>query len=558
MSARPSRRSTRPAPGAAILVELRVESLGIIDELQVVLGEGLTAITGETGAGKTLVVGALELLLGGRADPGLVRDGAEEARVEGRFVAADGDEVVLARVVSSIPGARSRAYINGRLATAGELAERGAELVELHGQHTHHSLLTPAEQRSALDHAAGEPANNALAEYREARAEVRAVDDALEALGGDARTRAREIGLLRFQLDEIDAAEIHDPGEDEALAAQQELLANAESHRDALAHARASLDGPALDGVGTAAGALADRAPFAPLAERLRVLQSELAELAQELRLVADELELDPNRLAEVRERRHRLHELRRKYGETLATVVDYGEEVRTRLADLESYEAHATDLEAQRRAATDRATAAAAALSRLRRAAAPALADAGTDRLTGLGMPSARFEIVVDDAPEGDDGADAVTFLLAANAGEPPRPFAKVASGGELARSMLALRVVLATEGGRATAFVFDEVDAGLGGEAGRAVGAALAELAERRPVLCVTHLAQVAAFADAQIVVEKHTEDGRTVADASLVLDGARVRELSRMLAGIGDSTHARRHAEELLADAAARVSS
>ena len=543
--------------GAAVLVELRVESLGIIDELRVVLGVGLTAITGETGAGKTLVVGALELLLGGRADPGLVRDGADEARVEGRFVEPDGEEVVLARVVSPAGGARSRAYINGRLATASELADRGAALVELHGQHTHHSLLTPAEQRAALDHAAGEPASAALAEYRDARTEMGRIDDALAALGGDARTRAREIGLLRFQLDEIDAAEIIDPDEDDALAAQEELLADAEAHRDALADARTNLDGPALDGVGAAVGALDDRAPFAPLAERLRALQSELTDLAQELRLVADGLELDPARLAEVRERRHRLHELRRKYGESLAAVVAYGEEVRTRLADLEGYETRADGLDAERAAARRRADAAAATLGRVRRDAADPLARAVTERLTGLGMPSARFEIDVDDAPPGDDGADAVTFLLAANAGEPIRPLAKVASGGELARSMLALRVVLATEGGRATAFVFDEVDAGLGGEAGRAVGAALAELAERRPVLCVTHLAQVAAFADAQIVVEKHTEGGRTVADASLVLDAARVRELSRMLAGVGDSTHAHRHAEELLADAAARVS-
>ncbi len=552
-----SRREPSPDLGAATLVELRVESLGIIDELQVVLGAGLTAVTGETGAGKTLVVGALELLLGGRADPGIVRDGADEARVEGRFVGADGDEVVLARVVSSTAGARSRAYINGRLVTAGELAERGAELVELHGQHTHHSLLTPAEQRAALDHAGGEPARAALADYREARADLRHIDEALEALGGDARSRAREIGLLAFQLDEIDTAEISALDEDETLAAQQELLANAESHRDALAHARACLDGPALEGVGEAAGALCDRAPFAPLAERVRVLQSELAEVAQDLRLVADELELDPARLVEVVERRHRLHELRRKYGENLDAVVRYGEEVRARLADLESYEMRAADLEALRIAAGKRGAAAASVLGRLRRAAAQPLAAAVTGRLTRLGMPSASFEIAVDEGPESDDGADAVTFLLSANAGEPARPFAKVVSGGELARSMLALRVVLATEGGRATAFVFDEVDAGLGGEAGRAVGAALAELAERRPVLCVTHLAQVAAFADAQIVVEKRTEGGRTVADASLVLDGARVRELSRMLAGIGDSTHARRHAEELLADAAARVS-
>src|SRR5262245_34822556 len=245
-----------------MLTELHVGDLGIVADLDLLLGPGLTAITGETGAGKTLIVEALELLLGGRADAGLVRDGAPEARVEGRFVDEEtGEETVVARVVPR--DGRSRAYVDGRLATATELTDVGGRFVELHGQHAHQSLLEPPLQRAALDRFAGAVATDALAAYRAARAGIRAMDDQLAALGGDAKARAREIDLLRFQVDEIDAASIEDQDEDVILEAEEVLLADASAHRDALAHAYAVLEGPALDALGSAVADLANRAPFA-------------------------------------------------------------------------------------------------------------------------------------------------------------------------------------------------------------------------------------------------------------------------------------------------------
>jgi DNA repair protein RecN (Recombination protein N) len=528
-----------------MLIELHVADLGIVADLKLVLGPGLTAITGETGAGKTLLVEALELLVGGRADTTLIRDGVSEARVEGRFLDPVSDEeVVLARILP-IEG-RSRAYVDGRLATVAELAEVGTRFVDLHGQHAHQSLLAPAVQRSALDHFAGPGATDPLAEYRAARAEQRRIDADLAALGGDERSRAREIDLLRFQIDEIDAAALDDESEDVTLEAEEALLADAIAHREALAAAYGAVESSALDAVGAAAAALSGRSPFAGLTERLRAAQAELAELARELRVARDSIEDDPERLEAIRARRYLLRELTRKYGETLADVRAYGVESARRLAELEGYEARAAELEAEHLAARQRAVSSASALTRARRAAAGGLADAITPHLRELAMPSAAFEVVVEPADPTDDGADRVTFLLSANPGEPSRPLARVASGGELSRAMLAARVVLSEA---PPTLVFDEIDAGIGGEAGAAVGRLLADLAGRHQVLVVTHLAQVAAFADAHVVVEKREQGKRTVASAQGVAGEERVRELSRMLAGVGESAHARSHAAELL---------
>jgi DNA repair protein RecN (Recombination protein N) len=545
-----------------VLVELHVVDLGIVADLSLVLGPGLTAITGETGAGKTLLVEAVELLVGGRADAGLVRDGASEARVEGRFVHPEtGEETILARVVPR--DGRSRAYLDGRLATVGELAEAGRALVDLHGQHAHQSLLDPAIQRGALDRYAGPPALEALARYRDARAAVRDLDAELAALGGDARARAREIDLLRYQVEEITAAALDDAAEDVALEAEEALLADAVAHREALTRAYEALEGPGLDAVGTALAALDGRAPFTELAARLRGAQGELADIEQELRREVERVEDDPARVESVRTRRHQLHELGRKYGSTLADVIAYGAEAAARLDELERYEERAADLEARRAAYERDAGAAAADLSQARRDAAAPLGVAITGHLRELAMPHATVEIDVEPGPPTDDGHDQVTYLLAANPGERARPLARAASGGELSRAMLAARVVLSEA---PPTLVFDEVDAGIGGEAGAAVGRLLQALGARHQVLCVTHLAQVAAFAGTQVVVEKAVERvkaeagqrrERTVARATVVDGDARVAELSRMLAGVGDSSHARRHAAELLDTAAGSAS-
>jgi DNA repair protein RecN (Recombination protein N) len=519
-----------------MLTELVVRDLGVIEEVHLLLGPGLTAVTGETGAGKTLLVEAIDLLVGGRADATLVRAGAAEGVVEGRFVLG-GEEVVLRRVVPS--DGRSRAYVNGRMATVADLAEQGRSLVDLHGQHSHQSLLSGLTQRAALDHFAGTD----LASLTEARQQLRDIDAAIGALGGDSRSRAREVDLLRYQVDELVAADLQDPDEDERLESEEDALADVVAHRDAALLALDALgDEGARDALSVAASGLAGRAPFGSVHERLVALGVELDDIAAELRAALEVLEEDPARLEEVRARRQLLHELRRKYGDTLADVMAYHGEAEARLTDLASHDQRLAELEAQRVQALAAETAAARAVGRVRRAGAPELGRAVQSHLTDLAMGRAQVEVTVSDDPEGRD----VAFLLAANPGEPPLPLSKVASGGELARAMLALRLVL-TEAPET--LLFDEVDAGIGGQAALAVGRALAGLGQRHQVLVVTHLAQVAAFAERQIAVDKQVTRDRTRAVAREVAGEARVVELARMLSGMSESGSARLHAVELL---------
>jgi DNA repair protein RecN (Recombination protein N) len=524
-----------------MLAELSIRDLGVIESLDHVLEPGMTALTGETGAGKTMVVEAVELLLGGRADPVLVRPGAAEARVDGRFVAEDGTELVLSRVVPA--SGRSRAYVNGTMAPVSALADAGGGLVDLHGQHVHQKLLAAPAQRAALDDFGGVD----LAPLEQARARVRDIDAALGALGGDERARAREIDLLRFQVAELEAAALSDPDEEARLRDEEDRLADATAHREAAAAAHEALtgEGGASDGLSAAVSALQGRAPWRELHDRLLAALTDVGEAAHDLRAAAESLEDDPERLAAVRERRNLLHDLMRKYGESPADVLAYFSEASDRLADLEAHDQRAAALDAERAAAVDAVAAAERAVRAARVEAAPRLAAAIEARLRELAMPRARFEVEV-----GEDGpGDRVAFLISANPGEPPLPLSKIASGGELARTMLAARLVL-TEG--PATLVFDEVDAGVGGQAALAVGRALAALADDRQVLVVTHLPQVAAFADHQVTVAKAERGGRTVADARALAGGDRVVELSRMLSGQPASATARDHAEELLATA------
>ena len=532
-----------------MLVELAVRDLGVIAELRVVLGAGMTAVTGETGAGKTMLVEAIELLVGGRADGLRVRAGASEAWVEGRFVDGD-DEIVLARAVPA--SGRSRAYVDGRMAPAAALAEAGSRLVDLHGQHAHQSLLTPAAQRAALDAFAGVD----LAPLAAARLRLRQLDAALAELGGDERARAREAELLRYQLAELDGAGVTDPGEDAALEAEEEALADASASREAAATAARLLAGDDADGdaVGLAVAAVTGRPPLAGLEARLRSLAAEAADVAADLRAAAESLEDDPERLEAVRTRRRSLRELQRKYGDSLAEVMAFADEARARLDAIQHRGERARELEDRRGDALAEVIAAEAVVGARRRAAAPELAGGVEAHLRELALPSARMDVRVGHADPGDD----VAFLLAANPGEEPLPLARVASGGELARTMLALRLVL-DEAEAPPTLVFDEVDAGIGGEAALAVGRRLAALAarrsgsSRRQVLVVTHLPQVAAFADAQLAVRKVERHGRAEAEAAVVSGDERVVELSRMLSGQPRSAAARGHAEELLATAA-----
>jgi DNA repair protein RecN (Recombination protein N) len=535
-----------------MLLELGVRDLGVIDRVSIVLGPGMTALTGETGAGKTLLVEALELLVGGRADPLLVRPGADEAVVEGRFE-HDGEEMVLARTVR-VSG-RSRGWLDSRMAPASVLADTGAALVDLHGQHAHQSLLAQSAQRAALD-AFGDVD---LTPVEETRARLASIDESLAGLGGDGRARARELDLLAFQLEELDGAGLGDPHEDETLAREESTLADATDHRESAATALASLRGDgsgsasgvgaavgAVEALGAAVDAVAGRAPLADIETRLRSLEAELADAASELRQSHEKLEDDPERLAVVRERRQVLAGLRRKYGDTLTDVIAFAEAARSRRAELESHEDRVALLEADRERATADLAAAEAAVGAARRDAAPRLARAVQANLRELAMPRAHVHVEVGSTDPGDD----VTFMLGANPGEPTLPLAKVASGGELSRAMLATRLVLSEA---PPTLVFDEVDAGVGGEAALAVGRALAALAGHHQVLVVTHLPQVAAFADHQVTVSKRERGGRTVAEVASLDGPSRVVELSRMLSGRPESATGRDHAEELLTAAA-----
>ncbi len=530
-----------------MLTELHIENLGVIQRVELRLGHGLSAVTGETGAGKTMLVEAIELLVGGRADSSMVRHGENEARIDGRFVTAAGDERVLTRVIPA--DGRSRAYLDGRLATVASLSEVAAEIVDLHGQHAHQSLLSAATQRSALDEFGGID----LGALRAARARLTEIDAELAALGGDERARAREIDLLRFQVDELDRADVTDAAEDALLDSEETVLADATAHREAAAVAVEALSGDrgARDGLAAALGAIENRSPFDEHASRLRDLLAELDDVVAEVRSGGESIDEAPERLAVIRERRQLLKNLRRKYGDDLASVMSFHAETAERLRELEHFDQRAAELDDQRQVASAAERVAAEAVGRRRREVGPQLAAAVEEQLHRLAMPHAALAVEVGDHVD-DHPGDRVQFLLAANPGSPLLPLTRVASGGELARAMLALRLVLSaatSTGDTGRTLVFDEVDAGIGGTAAQAIGDALAELGRHHQVLVVTHLAQVAAGATTQISVTKTVDGGQTYATAAPIDADERVGEIARMLSGT-TSASALDHARELLA--------
>ncbi|MFD7462518.1 MULTISPECIES: DNA repair protein RecN [unclassified Streptomyces] len=568
---------------------MRIRSLGVIDDAVVELSPGFTAVTGETGAGKTMVVTSLGLLLGGRADPALVRIGADKAVVEGRIalradasVAVRAEEagaelddgaLLISRTVSA--EGRSRAHLGGRSVPVGLLAELADELVAVHGQTDQQGLLKLSRQRQALDRYAGDTVTVPLAKYSEAYRRLRAVSAELEEITTRARERAQEADMLRYGLDEIAAVEPR-AGEDAELAAEAERLGHAEALASAAAAAHAALAGNPEDPEGVDASTLvagAHRAleavrshdpALAALAERIGEIGILLGDVAGELAGYADDLDADPLRLAAVEERRAALSALTRKYGEDVGAVLAWAERSAARLTELDGDDSRIEELTAERDALRAELGGLAQALTDARTEAAERFAAAVTAELGSLAMPHARvsFAIRQTEDPEGVEvggrtvaygpsGADEVELLLAPHPGAPPRPIAKGASGGELSRVMLAVEVVFAGTDPVPT-YLFDEVDAGVGGKAAVEIGRRLARLAKTAQVVVVTHLPQVAAFADRQLLVEK-TNDGSVTRSGVKVLEGEeRVRELSRMLAGQEDSETARAHAEELLAAA------
>ena len=555
-------------PPPPTIEELTIRGLGVIEDASLRLADGLTVVTGETGAGKTMLVTALQLLLGARADASLVRSGEPRATIDmvltpapqSAAAWADGADLVVSREIPA--EGRSRARLGGRPVPVATLTEVLAGHVEVHAQHEHVRLSRPAVQRELLDRYAGDPHARNLDTYRQAFAAWHEAHRRRERLNADARHRARELDRLRFEVDEIDAAEL-DPEADAGLDTAIGRLAHADEVRTAAAQAAEALgsDG-AGEPVGVAVDALrrldVDDAELDGLRGRLEAVVAELTELALDVRAYGEQVEADPARLAALQERKQLVSSLTRKYGATLDEVLAYADEARERLGQLEGEEADADSLEARLARTRDAVEAAAVDVHRGRVAAAEHLAGVVDRHLAELGMPHARTRIEVTAREPAADGADDVTFLLAPNPGEPPRPVADAVSGGERSRTSLAIEVALA-DVDDARILVFDEVDAGIGGSTAMAVGEKLARLAAGdasgpRQVLCVTHLAQLAAFADVHHVVEKGLADGRTVTTTRRVTADERVAELSRMLGGdVGDA--GREHARELIADADAR---
>ncbi len=578
-----------------MLEELRITGLGVIDDTTLRLTSGMNVITGETGAGKTMVVTGLGLLFGGRADAGRVRADPGRAMVEGRLrlrgaladtVAAriveagaetdDDGSVLLSRTVT-IEG-RSRAHVGGRSMPVAMLGEVGEQVVAVHGQSDQLRLLRPAEQRAALDRFAGAEHEKLLDTYREAFTRWRAVEEDLADRRRNAAQRSQEAELLKLGLDEISRVDPQS-GEDDELRAEAQRLEHAEGLRTAAALAAQVLAGgveatgddtpDATELLGTARRTLEGQAALDPalgeLAVRVEEAATLVADVSAELSAYLSTLDADPARLTTIYERRASLRALTRKYADDVDGVIAWADHARARLGELDSSDELLDELDRERLRLAATVGELAVRLTAARAEAASRFADQVSVELAGLAMPHSRVEVAVlartagraeptvtvdgADLAVGPDGADEVELRLHAHPGAPSLALQKGASGGELSRVMLAIEVVFAGAGGPPT-LVFDEVDAGVGGQAAVEIGRRLARLARTHQVLVVTHLPQVAAFADRHLVVAKDTGGAVTTSGVRIVEDTDRARELARMLAGLPDSDLGIAHAEELLA--------
>jgi DNA repair protein RecN (Recombination protein N) len=558
-----------------MLHELRIENLLLIQRAELRLGPGLNAITGETGAGKTVLAHSLDLLMGGRARPQIVRPGADEAYVEGVFELPDGlfddpelaelrermpagaGELVLARRVTA--AGRTAAYVQGRSANVGDLRALGSRLLAFYGQHEHRRLTLASAQLDVLDGFIGDAHLELRERYRDANGAARALERELRELREREGARERDLDLMRFELEEIEAL-APDPDELEALAGERERLRHAESLRAAAGNALEAV-APA-DGEGGAAAALAaaeasltaaggvDPA-LDTLAERLAAASVELADAAADLRSYLDGVDAEPGRLEALDGRQAFLERLERKHGGSIHAVLEHAERCRGEIERLANAEELAEDLAHRLREATSERAELAQALGDARRRAAPQLERAVAKALAGLAMDGARLEVAFE--PLGGDGfgpggAESVELLVATNAGMPVSPLRDAASGGELSRIMLALSSL----GGSDTdaTLVFDEIDAGVGGATARAVGERLRELGQAGQVLCITHLPQVASMAGTNFTITKRSARGATEATVARVEGDELVSEIVRMLGADDGDRAASEHARELLA--------
>jgi DNA repair protein RecN (Recombination protein N) len=549
------------------LLQLTVENLAVIERVRLPLSRGFTVLTGETGAGKSLLVDAMALALGARATSDQVRSGTDAARVEAIFdgvaleaddaladVVGDEEAVIVRREVSA--DGRSLVRVNDRAVTVGGLASLGERLAEIHGQHEQQRLLAADRQLELLDRFGdhGQLRDRTAEAYQAWRAAVARAGELLT----DEHELARRVELLRHQADEIAAATLR-AGEDEELERQLRVASNAEAIARAADEGLRALrdEQAALDALRVVRAALAQAAAlderFSPLRERAEGLEAEATELARDLAGTADQVELDPATRIAAEERLAMIYDLKRKYGERLEAVIAFGEEAAAELARLEDQEGLRERLRTEEAGHRAGLEAAAGELHQARLAAAASLTSRVNAELPPLGLPDGAFGIALELADIGPRGADRVTFTFAPNAGEPGRPLARIASGGEASRLSLALKVVLATAD-ETPVLVFDEVDAGIGGRHATALGQRLRDLAAYHQVLCVTHLAQVAAYADHHVHVGKRVEDGRTVAEARALEGEQRSAELAAMLAGEGAGAEARAAADALLRSASA----
>jgi DNA repair protein RecN (Recombination protein N) len=558
-----------------VLLELRIENLLLIERAELRPGPGLNTITGETGAGKTVLAHALDLLLGGKPRPGIVRPGASDAYVEGAFelpagllerpeladlrerIGGEPDELVLARRVGA--EGRSRAFVQGRSATAADLRELGGALLAFFGQHEHRKLTLAAAQLNLLDGFCGPKQLELRARLAAAHTRARDLGRELEELSQRAGARDRDLDLLAFEIEEIEQLGPSEQEEGELLAERERLrrldglLAAAMGGAEALMPESAEGGvSELLAGAETLAGQVEGVDPrLDALAQRLAALRIEAEDLGGELRRYTASLEEEPGRLEQVEERLDVYDRLKRKHGGSVAAVLEHAERCRAERARLEGAEVAIERAQAELAAAEREREELAARVGKARHKAAPKLAAAVRDELGALAMEDASFEAELEHRDEvGPTGAERVELMLAPNPGVPAAPLRETASGGELSRVMLALMTVAGV--GSSGTLVFDEVDAGVGGQTARAVGERLRALGDERQVLCITHLPQIAALATSHFRIEKSADGDLAVARVEALEGEGIVAELCRMLGAEASDAGARRHAEELLAAA------
>lgn len=539
----------------AVLRRLELRDFAIVDELGLDLAPGLNVLSGETGAGKSIVIDALELLAGARADAGLVRSGKQSALVQGEF---DGGEFSTASRRLAVNG-RHGARLDGEVVTVGELAERCGERIAVFAQHGALELQTPASQRAQLDRLLSAEGSAALAHYRERFHRLAEVEELLGEVERAQRERARRLDVLAFEVQEIEAVGPK-VGEDERLAGELESLRHADRILRGVAAALEALTGEEASATALASDALQElraaqrhAGTLTPLAEDLDAALTGLTAVAAELEAFVQGFDADPARLDDVQSRLAALDNLKRKYGDDLGAVLAYLQAAREERSKLESLDEDEAALRAEAESLRAQLAETGRLLTAARTAAKQELERKVAPLLGRLGMPDASLSVSMTVAARPTAaGLDDVVFRFSANPGEPPGPLAQIASGGELSRLMLALHLVTGAE---QQTLAFDEIDAGVGGRAARDVGALLAALAAGRQVLVVTHLAQVAAFADRHFVVSKAAQGGRTITSVRALDEADRPRELARMLSGsVTDASLA--HAGELLADARAEA--